>query len=80
MPLSNYRTSDPLYTVIYRDPTARERLTAWGNTSKAIAARVEDNRMHIFDHTTLSMFIVTWTHSWDNMVIWDPWLKRHITW
>jgi hypothetical protein len=80
MTTSTYRSGDPLYTVIIRDPAARERLTAWSNTSRAIAARVEDNRMHIFDHNTLSLFIVTWTHSWDNMVIWDPWAKRHITW
>ena len=80
MTVSAYRTGEPLYTVIIRDPVARERLTHWSNTSRSIAARVEDNRMHIFDHNTLSLFIVTWTHSWDNMVIWDPWLKRHITW
>jgi hypothetical protein len=80
MSLSNYRTSDPLFTVIYRNDNARERLTRWSTSSRSIAARVDDNRMHIFDHTTLSLFIVTWTHSWDNMVIWDPWSKRHITW
>jgi hypothetical protein len=80
MTISTYRSGEPLYTVIIRDPTARERLTHWSGTSRSIAARVEDNRMHIFDHATLSLFIVTWSHSWDNMVIWDPWAKRHITW
>jgi hypothetical protein len=62
-----------------RDPSARELLTRWTNTSKSISARVEDNRMHIFDHTTLSLFVVTWTHNWNNILIWDPWSKRHIT-
>ena len=80
MTVSAYRTGEPLYTVIIRDSAARERLTHWSTTSRSIAARVEDNRMHIFDHNTLSLFIVTWAHSWDNMVIWDPWLKRHIIW
>jgi hypothetical protein len=80
MSLSNYRTADPIFTAIYRDPSARDRLTQWATTSRAIQARVEDNRMHMFDYNTLSLFIVTWTHAWDNMVIWDPWLKRHITW
>jgi hypothetical protein len=73
-----YRSEQPLYTVIIRDPAARDWLTRWTQTSRSIAARVEDNRMHIFDHNTLSLLIVTWTHSWDNMVIWDPWTKRHI--
>jgi hypothetical protein len=80
MTIPVYRNGEPLYTVIIRDPAARERLAKWATTSRSIAARVEDNRMHIFDHNTLSLFIVTWAHSWDNMVIWDPWLKRHITW
>jgi hypothetical protein len=78
MTASTYRNGEPLYTVIIRDPQARERLTQWSTTSRSISARVEDNRMHIFDHNTLSLFMVTWSHSWDNMVIWDPWAKRHV--
>ena len=78
MSLSNYRTTDPLFTVVYRDPNARDRLIKWAASSKSVQARVDDNRMHIFDHNTLSLFIVTWAHSWDNVIIWDPWVKRHI--
>ena len=78
MSLSNYRSGEPLFTVIMRDPAARDRLTKWTHTSRSIAARVEDNRMHIFDHNTLSLFIVTWAYGWDNVMVWDPWLKRHV--
>lgn len=79
MSLPNYRSGEPLYTVIIRDSAARDRLIKWTTTSRSIAAKVDDNRMHIYDHNTLSLFIVTWAHGWDNMVIWDPWVKRHIT-
>ena len=78
MTVASYQNACPLFTVIVRDPNARSLLTRWCSTSKSIAARVEDNRMHLFDHNTLSLFMVTWTHSWDNLVIWDPWSKRHI--
>ena len=78
MSVSTYRSEQPLFTVIMRDADARNLFTRWTQTSRSIAARVEDNRMHIFDHNTLSLFMVTWTHSWDNLVIWDPWAKRHI--
>jgi hypothetical protein len=78
MSLSNYRIFDPLYTVIYRDPSACDRLNKWSKTSKSIQCRVEDNRMHIFDHNTFSLFVVTWTHGWESLMIWDPWLKRHV--
>jgi hypothetical protein len=74
----SYRSEQPLFTVIMRDADARNLFTRWTQTSRSIAARVEDNRMHLFDHNTLSLFIVTWTHGWDNLVIWDPWAKRHI--
>jgi hypothetical protein len=80
MTQSIYRSTEPVYTVILRDPAARAMFTKWTESSRSISARVEDNRMHLFDHTTFGLFMVTWAHSWDNMVIWDPWAKRHITW
>lgn len=78
MSLSNYRNSEPLFTVIHRDPAARDRLTKWAQTSRSIQARVEDNRMHIFDHNTFCLFMISWSHGWDSVVVWDPWAKRHI--
>jgi hypothetical protein len=79
MSLSTYRSAETIYTVIHRNPEAHDRLTKWTTTSRSILARVEDNRMHIYDHNTFSLFIITWTHGWDHVVVWDPWAKRHIT-
>ena len=79
MTLQTYKNGDPLYTIIMRDAEARNYLQKWTTTSKSIQARVEDNRMHIFDHNTLMIFVVTWTQSWDNILIWDTYLKRHIS-
>ena len=78
MTLPSWKSGEALYTVILRDPNARNLLTKWSTTSRSIQARVDDNRMHLFDHNTLNLFLVTWSHSWDNMVIWDTWAKRHI--
>ena len=78
MTLPVFKSAEILYTVIVRDPEAKNNLSKWLSTSKSVQARVEDNRMHLFDHNTLSLFIVTWTHGWDNLVVWDPWSKRHI--
>ena len=79
MSLPIFKSGEPLFTVIYRDNEARNRLTKWSSTSRSIQARVDDNRMHIFDHNTLSLFIVTWSHDWDNILIWDVYLRRHLT-
>lgn len=78
MSLSTYRSTEPIFTVIHRAPAARDRLTTWTATSRSIHARVEDNRMHIYDHNTFSLFMMTWAHGWDHVVIWDPWSKRHV--
>ena len=79
MTLPQYKNGDPLYTIIYRDTEARNCLQKWTTTSKSIQARVEDNRMHIFDHNTLMIFVVTWNHGWGNILVWDTYLKRHIS-
>jgi nicotinamide mononucleotide adenylyltransferase len=78
MTLSVLKNGDALFTVILRDPEAKTLLQQWTATSRSIQARVEENRMHIYDHNTLSLFLVTWPHKWDNINIWDPWIKRHI--
>ena len=79
MTLPSFKSGEPLFTVIMRDAEARSKLTKWSTTSRSIQARVEENRMHIFDHNTLSLFVVTWTHGFGSILIWDPWAKRHIT-
>ena len=61
-----------------RDPEARVRFQKWTTTSRSIQARIDDNKLHIYDNNTLSLFVVTWTHGWDNIVVWDPWTKRHV--
>ena len=78
MTLPIWKSGEALYTVILRDSNAKNLLTKWSTTSRSIQARVEENRMHIYDHNTLSLFLVTRANGWNNLVIWDPWAKRHI--
>lgn len=78
MAVSN-KTGEGLFTVIMRDQRARELLINWVTTSRSADARVDDNnRLQIYNHNTLSLFMVTWKHSWSNITIWDVWSKRHI--
>ena len=78
MTIPIFRTSEVLYTVTVRDPQARKLLTAWSIANRNSQTRVDENHMYIYDQNTLSTFMVTWTHGWNNMVIWDHWEKRHI--
>ena len=78
MTLPVFKSTEPLYMVIDRTDEARTRFNKWMSTSRSIQAKAEDNRMMIFDHNTLMIFVVTWNFGWDNIMVWDTYLKRHI--
>ena len=77
MTISNFRASEPMYIVIVRDKNAEQQLKTWAREANA-QVTIESNRMKIFEHRSLSMFQMSWSQGWDNVVIWDTWNKRHI--
>jgi len=79
MSIPNFRTAEALYIVTFRDPQARKLLTSWSTANRTSQARVEENRMYIYDQNTLSTFMVTWSHGWSQLNIWDNWARRHIS-
>ena len=79
MTIPNFRATEALYTVTVRDPQARKQLSNWATANRKSQARVEENRMYIYDQNTLSTFMVTWSHGWTMINIWDNWAKRHIS-
>jgi hypothetical protein len=76
--MSSPQYKEILYTVIFRNNDATNRFKKWITTSKSIQAKIENNRLHIFDHNTLNLFVVSWQHGWEDVMIWDCWTKRHI--
>lgn len=74
----NYRAAEALYTIILRDKDAERLLKDWARDTKA-QVRIENNRMHIFEHQTLISFQMKWSHPWTNVTIWDCWNRRHLT-
>lgn len=78
MSSSNIRHNDPLFVVIFRDAQANALLRKWITENKIQNAQVQDHRMQLYDHHSLSTFMVTWSGNWENLVIWDAWNKRHL--
>lgn len=78
MTLPVLKNGDTLYTVIMRDPEARSRFQKWMTTSRSIQAKLDDNKLHIYDYNTLSLFVISWSYDWENILIWDSYAKRHI--
>lgn len=79
MTISNFRASEPLYLVIVREKDAEQLLRDWARESRC-QVQIENNRMKIFEHRSLSMFRMTWALGFHNVAIWDTWNKRHIEW
>ena len=66
-----------MYIVIVRDKNAEQQLKTWAREANC-QVTIESNRMKIFEQRSLSMLQMSWSHGWDNVVIWDTWNKRHI--
>lgn len=77
MSTGNYRSHEPLYLVILRLEQANRLLKDWAKKEK-LSVNIENNRMTIYDHRALEIFRINWPHSWDHVVIWDCWNRRHI--
>ena len=78
MSVSVFKNGDALYTIIFRDPNAKTLLQKWLTSNRHAQAKVEDNKLHIYDHNTFNIFFVSWPHDWDKILIWDCYKKRHI--
>ena len=77
MSISNFRATEALYIVIVRDRDAERMLRDWARVNNT-QVTIENNRMKMFEDRSLNLFTVTWTHDWNNVLIWDTWNKRHI--
>ena len=73
-----FKNGDALYIIILRDPNAKSLLQKWAISNRHAQVKVEDNKLHIYDHNTLGLFFVSWKNGWDNILIWNTYLKRHI--
>jgi hypothetical protein len=78
MTISTSRHGEPLFLVILRDPLANTLLKTWISDNRIKHAQLAENRMQLFDQHSLNMFVVTWKNSWNNVIIWDAWNRRHI--
>jgi len=73
-----FKNGDALYIIILRDPNAKSLLQKWAISNRHAQVKVEDNKLHIYDHNTFNLFFLTWKNGWDNILIWDTYLKRHV--
>jgi hypothetical protein len=79
MSITQFRTAEPLYIVIVRNNNqAESQLKAWIKEHRVDHATVSGNRMMLHHQQAFDRFLISWTHNWDAVTIWDTWNKRHI--
>jgi hypothetical protein len=78
MSITNFRTAEPLYIVILRNQQAETLLKAWIREHKIEHASVSGNKMMLHHQGAFDRFLISWTHNWDMVTVWDTWNRRHI--
>lgn len=74
----NTRAVEPLYIVILRNQQAESLLRNWVRDNKIEHTTVNGNRLMIHHQNAFDRFLITWTHNWDLVTVWDTWNRRHI--
>lgn len=77
MTITSFKSIEPLYIVIVRHKNAQKMLSDWATANKC-HANIESNRMKLYEYRSLVLFRMEWPHSWDDLVIWDCWNKKHL--
>ena len=79
MSIPTHRAVEPLYIVILRkNPQAESMLKTWIRDNRIEHTVVNGNRMMIHHQSAFDRFLITWTHPWDSVTVWDTWNRRHI--
>jgi hypothetical protein len=78
MSIETFRAVEPLYIVILRNTQAENLLRSWVRDNKIEYANVNGNKMMLHHQQAFDRFLVTWTHNWDSITVWDTWNRRHI--
>ena len=78
MSITNFRTAEPLYIVILRNQQAESLLRSWIKEHRVEHANVNGNRLMLHHQGAFDRFILTWSHNWDLVTVWDAWNRRHI--
>lgn len=78
MAIETFRAVEPLYIVILRNTQAENLLRSWVRDNKIEYANVNGNKMMLHHQQAFDRFLVTWTHTWDSITVWDTWNRRHI--
>jgi len=78
MSIPTYRAVEPLYIVMLRNTQAEPMFKTWIRKNQIEHATVAGNKMMLHHQQAFDRFLVTWTHEWNMITVWDTWNRRHI--
>ena len=79
MSIPSYRSAEPVYVISLRNSTqAESQFRNWVKDNKINHAVVNGHKLMLHHQQALDIFMITWRNSWEQIVIWDTWNRRHI--
>jgi hypothetical protein len=57
---------------------AEPMFKTWIRKNQIEHATVAGNKMMLHHQQAFDRFLVTWTHEWAMITVWDTWNRRHI--
>jgi hypothetical protein len=78
MTASVYRATDALYLITLKHNQAERLFRDWARDNRVEHSVVSGNRLSLYSAYAFDKFMLTWTHGFDRLVIWDTWSRRHI--
>jgi hypothetical protein len=57
---------------------AESQFRNWVKDNKINHAVVNGHKLMLHHQQALDIFMITWRYSWEQIVIWDTWNRRHI--
>jgi hypothetical protein len=79
MSIPSYRSAEPVYVISLRNSTqAESQFRNWVKDNKINHAVVNGHKLMLHHQQALDIFMITWRYSWEQIVIWDTWNRRHI--
>jgi hypothetical protein len=79
MSIPSYRSAEPVYVISLRNSTqAESQFRNWVKDNKINHAVVNGHKLMLHHQQALDIFMITWRYSWEQIVMWDTWNRRHI--
>jgi hypothetical protein len=78
---NSHQESEPLYIITLRHDQAEQLFKKWIEHNKISRYQILGRKMYLYSSYDLDRFRMTWNYDeavWQQLLVWDNWIRRHI--